>query len=327
MFDFIHHEPGRASRTAEFMAFFRALESCRRSGGERLFEDPLAIVFLPPSLRLALSVARLPLVGAIVPWFVDHRWPGARSSGVARTRLIDDALVAALRDGFEQFVLLGAGFDSRAYRLPSIDRARVFEVDHPATLGAKKARLRRRLGRLPDHLTYLEVDFERRDVEEAMRSLGLDPNARAFFLWEGVTNYLTAGAVDSTLRSVAAVAGPGSRVLFTYVHKGLLDGSVVFPGMRRLFTTLRRVGEPWTFGLDPAEVPEFLARRGFHLVEDWGAADYRSRYMGCRAQRMRGYEFYRAVLAELRPGGQPRARPEGVGPPVPPAARTHAQGH
>jgi methyltransferase (TIGR00027 family) len=308
MFVFLDpRQPARASRTAEFMALFRALESCRRPRGERLFEDPLAVAFLRPPLRLAVLLAQVPLLGRIVPWFIDSRWPGARSSGVARTRLIDDLLVAALGEGVDQVVLLGAGFDCRAHRLPGIERTRVFEIDRPATLRAKQARLRRRLPRLPDHVVFVEADLEDQDLESALRVAGFSPIARSFFVWEGVTNYLTADAVDATLRRVAAVATPGSRLLFTYVHGGLLDGSITFPGGRRLSRTLRRIGEPWTFGLDPAEVSGFLAQRGFRLLEDWGAADYRARYLGRGADRLRGYEFYRAALAEACPGRLGRA--------------------
>jgi methyltransferase (TIGR00027 family) len=143
------------------------------------------------------------------------------------------------------------------------------------------------------------VDFEHHDLVQALRSAGFSQTDRAFFVWEGVTNYLSADAVDGTLRRIASIAAPRSRLLFTYVHRGVLDGSSVFAGTRQLSTTLRRVGEPWTFGLDPAEVPRFLADRGFGLVEDWGAADFRSRYLGRRARRVRGYEFYRAALAEV----------------------------
>jgi methyltransferase (TIGR00027 family) len=289
------------------MALFRALESCRLPRAERLFEDPLAVAFLGRPLRLAVGLARLPLLGRLVPAFIDRRWPGARSSGVARTRLIDDLLLAALRQGAaEQVVLLGAGFDCRALRLPGIERARVFEVDRPATLRAKQGRLRRRL-RLPDHVVFAEADLEHQDLETVLRSTGFDPRARSFFVWEGVTNYLTADAVDATLRRIAALAAPGSRLLFTYVHRGLLDGSVPFHGGSRLAGTLRRIGEPWTFGLDPEEVSGFLDRRGFRLLEDWGASDYRSRYLGRHSRDMRGYEFYRAALAEVGPRASGRA--------------------
>ncbi len=288
-----------ASRTAEFMALFRAIETSRRPREGRLFVDPLARGFLGRSLGVVADLCRPSLLGAALERVIDHRWPGARTSGVARTRLIDDAVSEALRDGFQQFVILGAGFDSRAYRLPGLASTHVFEVDHPATLAKKKERLATSLGAFPRHITFVAIDFDRGGLAHALATAGFDSRGRSFFLWEGVTNYLTSDAVDSTLRYVTAAGAPGSRILFTYVHRGLLDGSVVFAGTEHLFATLRRSGEPWTFGLDPAELPVYLRERGLELVWDLGASDYRRRYMGSASRSMTGYEFYRAALAEV----------------------------
>jgi methyltransferase (TIGR00027 family) len=282
------------------MALFRAIETCRRPPRARLFVDRLARRFLGRSLGLVADLCRLPLLGAAAERVIDHRWPGARSSGVARTRLIDDALADALRDGFRQFVILGAGFDSRAYRLPGLASTRVFEVDHPATLAMKKERLDAVLGALPRYVTFVAVDLDGTELAAALDAAGFEPRARSFFLWEGVTNYLTPHAVDSTLQYFAATGAPGSRILFTYVHRGLLDGSMVFAGTEHLFATLERSGEPWTFGLEPAELPSYLDERGLKLVWDLGASEYRARYMGPAARHMAGYEFYRAAMAELR---------------------------
>lgn len=251
---------------------------------------------------MLVALARLRLVGRMVGTYIDHRWPGAMTSGVARTRLIDDALGDALRDGVAQVVILGAGFDCRAYRIPGIDAQRVFEVDHPATLAVKQARLARRLGALPSHVTYVAVDFNRQEPCSALRLAGFDPHVRTFFLWEGVTNYLTAAAVDSTLRAIAGAGPAGSLLLFTYVHRGLLDGSVEFSGTDRLFTTLARADEPWTFGLDPEGLATYLAERDLDLIDDLGAREYRSRYMEGWSGSMQGYEFYHAALARLRTG-------------------------
>ena len=293
----------RASRTAEFMALFRALET-DRPAGVRLFADPLAIGFLRPPLRWVVRCARIPGLGAAVPWVIDRRWPGARTSGVARTRLIDDMLDDALTAGARRVVLLGAGFDCRAYRLPRLRDVDVFEVDHPTTQAAKRDRVRRLVGAIPGRVHLVALDFDHDDVAHALGAAGYERGPRTFFVWEGVTNYLTPHAVDTTLRAVRSAAGPGDRLAFTYVHRGFLEGSLSFPGAVHLLATLRRVGEPWTFGLDPIEVADFLAERGFDLIEDWGAADYRARYMGPEAGTMRGYEFYRAALAEV--GASPR---------------------
>lgn len=284
----------RASRTAEFMALFRALETSRPAG-ERLFADPLARNFLRPSLRVAVCMARLPMLGALIEWFIDRRWPGARTSGVARTRLIDGEIAAALQQGIGQVVLLGAGFDARAYRLAGIGRSRVFEVDHAATLDVKREVLRTHARQTTGHVRFVEVDFERDDLRESLVSAGFRTDVPAFFLWEGVTNYLTADAVDATLGSVASLSATGSRLLFTYVHRAVIDAATASSNMHRLFATLQGVGEPWTFGFDPDELPGFLASRGFSLSMDQSACEYRARYLGTRGA---GYEFYRAALAQ-----------------------------
>jgi methyltransferase (TIGR00027 family) len=280
----------QASRTAEYMALFRALESARPAS-RRLFTDPLARGFLSPVLQGVVHAVGIPVLGAALPWFIDRRWPGARASGVARTRLIDDRLNAALGDGINQVVILGAGYDARAYRLPALGRVRVFEVDHPATQAAKQARMRRMLGTLPAHVTFVPLDFNEHSLPTALAAAGFDPGRRSIFIWEGVTNYLSEPTVDGTLRFVGSTAD-GSVLLFTYVHRDALTDPQVIPGGRRLARTLRRAGESWTFGLDPAAMPNYLAARGLRLLEDIGSVEYRERYLGAHGQHLRGYEFY-----------------------------------
>ena len=284
-----------ASRTAEYMALFRALESVRRPSRIGLFDDPFAYFFLRPALRGVVQLSRAPLLGAAVPRVIDLRWPGARSSGIARTRLIDDYVRASLREEVDQVVILGAGFDCRAYRIAGIETTRVFEVDHPATLLQKKEGVRHIFGALPNHVVYVDVDFNAQSLGHALRDAGFDANEHSFFIWEGVTNYLTEQAVDRTLSYVGGI--PGSRIVFTYVHRGVLDGSATFGGTRHVRNTLQRVGETWTFGLYPERLKTYLAERGLHLTEDVGATEYRARYMGASARRMKGYEFYRVAFA------------------------------
>lgn len=131
----------RPSRTAEHAAAFRALEDARRPARARLFEDPLARRFLSPRIQRVVRASALPVAGALVRAWVDLRWPGAMTSGIARTRLLDEWLGAAVRDGVRQVVILGAGYDCRALRLPELSRCRVVEVDHPLTQSIKRSRL------------------------------------------------------------------------------------------------------------------------------------------------------------------------------------------
>jgi methyltransferase (TIGR00027 family) len=285
----------RGSQTAEVVALLRALETVGPSR-DRLFADPYAECFLRPSGRLLLLLARLQPVRRGILHIVDHKWPGARTSAVARTRLVDDLLRDALKNGARQVLILGAGFDMRAYRIPEIATARVFEVDHPLTQADKIHRIKR-TGAPPGTVTYVPVDFNRQTLEGALRESDFDASARSFVLWEGVTNYLEAGAVDATLRAIAAFVPPGSELFLTYVHSGLLDGTAQFDGGREMLERVREVGEPWTCGFEPSEMPAYLAARGFALVEDLSADDYRARYFGDAARSMKGYSFYRAVRA------------------------------
>ncbi len=288
---------GYASRTAEQNALFRALESSLPEN-RRLFEDPLAQSFLTWPLALVARLAFIPGLRQFLPWYIDHRWPGVRSSVVARTRLIDDAITASLAEHTDQLVILGAGFDSRAYRLPGLRRTTVFEVDRPDTQATKRRVLERALPAPPKHVRFVASDFNQGDLESAMAAAGYSESARIFFLWEGVTNYLTEAAVDTTLRWCSR-ASPGSLLLFTYVHRDVLTRPSQFIGTERLFASLERVGEKLTWGIEPEKLPEFLAERGLSLESDLGAAEYRERYFRDAALRMRGHEFYRIALARI----------------------------
>jgi methyltransferase (TIGR00027 family) len=286
-----------SSRTAQYMALFRALESALPAT-QRLFDDPFARAFLPLRLRFVVVLAKLPLMGGLVPALIDHRWLGARTSGVARTRFIDDVVEANLRAGVNQVVILGAGFDARAYRMATMARATVFEVDHPSTSAAKRRLVEAALGSLPSHVRFVAIDFNAEPLPSTMSSAGFDRSQRTLFVWEGVTNYLTEDAVDAMLRWCASTPG-GSTIVFTYVDRHVLDAPEAFEGTAKLFATLSEAGETWTFGLAPSHLSGFLARRGLVLEEDLSAVDYRSRYFGHAASTMRGYEFYRVAVARV----------------------------
>lgn len=276
------------------MALFRALETAR-APGKRLFADPLASAFLRPSLQLALRLASIPVLGVSIPKYIDYRWPGARTSGIARTRLIDDLVLGAFQRGLEQVVILGAGFDARPYRLMRPATTRFYEVDRPGISRAKRRVIAERLGALPADIVFVEIDFNRQELRPALERAGFKHQQPAFFLWEGVTNYLTESAVDLTLRSIGSSA-PSGRLVFTYVHNDVIRNPAFFRGTKGLGKTLARAGESWTFGLDPAEVGPYLATRGLDLIDDFGAADYRTRYLGTPGV---GYEFYRVAVAQI----------------------------
>lgn len=289
--------PGRASRTAEHNALFRALEA-RRPTGRPIVIDRLAEGLLSPRYRLVISAARSPSVHHAVTAFIDRRWPGVRPTVLARTRLID-TLVAELSERAGQVVILGAGLDTRAWRLPHLAGVDVFEADHPDTQRWKQRLLRRR--RLdPTRVRFIPTDFDLGGLDAEMRGAGVDPATPTLVLWEGTTNYLSADAVDATLRWCASSA-PGSRLVFTYVDDAVLHDPSRFVGAHRLLSTLHRADEPMTFGLPPASLADYLAERGLVLASDVGAAEFRAACYGTASEAIRGHEFYRVALAEVPP--------------------------
>jgi methyltransferase (TIGR00027 family) len=285
---------GRASRTAEYNAAFRAMESARPAS-QRVLHDPYSHRLLPPGLRLLRRLAAVPGVGQGLTTYVDRRWPGMRSSVVARTRLIDDWLSDAVRDGIEQVVMLGAGLDTRAWRLPALARATVYEVDHPSTSQAKQSRLATWDADLR-RVRFVQVDFDRESFVDRLVQAGFDDSQKAAVVWDGVTNYLQPEAVDAVMRWAGGLA-PGSHFIFTYIDAAVLDGSTRFEGADSVMRSLVRSGEPWTFGLRPQDVADYLAERGLRLLADQGAADYRRHVMGEQARHIHGYEFYHVAWA------------------------------
>ena len=309
----------RTSRTAEQVALFRALESARRR--DRVFVDPYAAGFLRGGYRLLARAARVPAVGRRLEHYIDEHWPaGPRASAVARTRLIDDLVGDALTGetpaaetpagetsagetsggGARQVVLLGAGYDSRAYRLPALAGAGVFEVDHPATQATKQRLLRAQVRTdRRAHVHFVPVDLAVDDLAGALRAAGFEALERTVVVWEGVTNYLTERAVDTTVRQLAAITGSGSRLVFTYVDRAALDGTGGFRGVDEWHAAVRRQGEPWTFGFDPGELPGYLAERGLRLFLDLSTRDAADRYLLPLGRREPAAPFYRVAAAEI----------------------------
>jgi len=288
----------RASVTAEYMALFRVLESSRPSRS-RLCFDPDGSLFLTGGRKWVARLAGLPGGRRLAEWLLDRVSPGARAAGIARTKWIDDEATTALKSA-TQLVLLGAGFDVRALRLPQATRALTFELDHPQTSSAKQAALKGIEPTLPERVRYIGIDFNCQSITEALVKAGFDTSQPACWIWEGVTNYLTEEAVDRALRQIADTSTEGSILLFTYVERAVLDYPSRYYGAHRLTARLKSYGEPWTFGLDSRDVRSYLAARRFELLKDVNVAEV-WKHAGRSDLGIHGYEFYR--IASARVGG------------------------
>jgi methyltransferase (TIGR00027 family) len=260
----------RASLTAEYMALFRALESARPASA-RLFCDPFAALFLHRWRKWIYRIARCGAGRRMVERLLDRRAPGARAAGIARTKWIDDEVTRALETS-TQLVLLGAGFDTRAYRLPAAERVNTFELDLAEMSFTKQAALRKEIGSERKRVQFAGIDFNTQPVGDVPGRAGFDGTRPACFVWEGVTNYLSPEAVDGILRQVAEAAG-GSILLFTYVDCGVPDEPKLFFGAEKLLSRLHSYGEPWTFGFHSEEIERYLAERKLRLLRDLSVAE------------------------------------------------------
>jgi methyltransferase (TIGR00027 family) len=290
-----------SSFTAETMALQRAFESHRPSTS-RLFSDPYADAFLRPWMRWLAVASGVPILRGVATRLFDAKTgPGPRPSAIIRTRVIDDALVDIVDRHRErsQVVILGAGFDTRAYRLSALAAARVFELDHPATQQAKRAVIER-LGLSGDHVVHAPINFEHDDLYQVLARAGLDSTAPIVFVWEGVTNYLSAHAVDDTLATIRrASAGRDATLIVTYVDVRALDEPSPFPEARRWVKAVRDAGEPWTFGLDPRSAAQYFHDRGYSVSSDVSTKDAGEQLFSGSRRTERGSALYRVLVADV----------------------------
>ena len=289
-------QDGKASQTAQYIAFCRALET-QGQPARRLFNDPFAFALLSGSYRMVARLAYLPLFGKLVYAILDLAWPYSRSSAVVRTRAIDDLVRGAIQSGARQLVLLGAGLDCRGCRLDETAAVEVFEVDHPATQRMKKERLHACMGKLPANVRYVAMDFERDALEAKLIESGYNPAVQTVVVWEGVIDYLTESAVQSTLAVLARLLAPSSLLIFTYTHRGALDGSKDFPGARRWRFLSRVGGEPFLFGFNPDTLSEVLKPYRFQLESDASTEEIAQPYCSPLGRTEPGNRAYRVATA------------------------------
>lgn len=286
----------KTSRTAQYMALFRALESQRKTR-ERLFYDPYANYFLEFKLRFASYLYKYPAIQKYIDKIIQSKIPGAFSSGIARTKYIDDLLLSTINNGVQQVIILGAGFDTRALRLEFLKSIPVIEIDHPNTSNFKATVYKNHLKTFPDSVHFYQIDFNKQSLDELAAVHNFDFTIPTTVIWEGVTNYLTADAVKNTFSFISKFA-KNSNVIFTYIHEGILKNPSSFLGGEKLLKDLNDLEEKWTFGFEPSELQDYLNQFDMKLIEDLGAAEYRERYLPNRTEN--GYEFYRTAIAVKR---------------------------
>jgi len=256
-------QTGEPSRTALAVAWARA--DHQTLDQSRIFSDPLATQIVGPPTGRTGDFDR-----GLDPELVRKR----RLLIAARSRFADDAVAAAAAAGTGQVVVLGAGLDTSAYRNPHPD-VRFFEVDHPDTQAWKRARLAEVGIAIPATLSYVPVDFERHSLADELAVAGFDRTRPAIFLWLGVVMYLTAEAIESTLRYIAGQGG-GGEVVFDYLSPAVSDSAA----QRARADRVSSVGEPWLTARTAQEWQAQLHALGFTRSEVLFAAQAIAMYTG-----------------------------------------------
>ncbi len=261
----------------------------------RLIEDDLAVHFLPWSLRLLVHACRWGFARDLLIDWTEKRTPGIWAGMACRKRYIDDRVGEAVGSGVDAVVILGSGLDTRAYRLVAPAGIPAYEVDLPANIAYKEARLRAVYGRLPERVALVAIDLETDDPGEALAARGFRIGRRALFVCEGMTQYLTETAVRRLLAFLSK-AGVGSRFVFTYVRKDFLDGTNLYDAaeLHRRFV----LGRVWHFGLAPEAVDDLLRQHGWVQREQGGRSELASNYIGRAGRALSVSEIERIVYAE-----------------------------
>jgi methyltransferase (TIGR00027 family) len=266
--------PGKPSRTAEFVALNRALGTLAPQVPG--FSDPVAVQFLPDKWRKRVERARASLASGArtSPYPFWQRPMGVFNQ--FRTVILDRALAASPL--VEQLVILGAGLDSRAWRLDSLKDTIVFEVDFPSTQAWK----RERAASVPHKakwVRFVAIDFERDQLAPLLRAAGFDPTKPTFWLWEGVVMYLGPEAVSANLGAIAALSAPGSRIALTYLRRK--NGRVP----RSLFLAL--MGEPVRSAFSADEITDLAKSHGWRRIQDSNVQDWLKETPGLKLTRRR----------------------------------------
>ncbi|MBN2245579.1 MAG: SAM-dependent methyltransferase [Candidatus Aminicenantes bacterium] len=251
----------KSSRTASYTCFSRG---CATREKDPRFRGPdtMAELLFPPLVRLILDVAPLRqlMIQKMFP-------PGIHEYVLARTRVMDKAFIEALELQFDQIILLGAGFDTRAIRFSDSNHGtKIFELDAPNTQKAKLGVLQKKRIPIPENVIFADIDFDNQDIHEILSVAGFMDGKKNLFLWEGVTMYLNAQAIDNTLEFIRNSSSPGSRLVFDYIYASVLRRENSFYGEKEGYDLVASVGETWSFGLEDGEISDFLKKRGFTLV-------------------------------------------------------------
>ena len=232
---------------------------------QRGIEDELSYRILPFWMKSFVGLMRFE---SIRNWMIqasEKDIPGIWSGMICRKQYIDEKLIKSI-NLISAVINLGAGFDTRMYRLSDLSNTLSFEIDQPEVIQKKKTQLLKLFGTIPSHLKLVSVDFDQEDLSSALKSHGYSTEQKTFYIMEAVTQYLTENTIKITFDFLAK-AKSDSQLVFTYIRKDFLDGRVMY-GWEKAYKKYVLKDKIWLFGMDPEGWPNFLKKYGWQVVED-----------------------------------------------------------
>lgn len=285
--------PARPSHTALRTALKRAAHQLLDA--PIVFADPLALPILGPVQEAALRVDPGQFERSKLA-------PYLRALLAVRSRVAEETLAQCVAAGAGQYVILGAGLDTFAFRNSyPLQALRIFEVDHPATQAWKREQLEQAGIPLPGNLTFVPVDFEEQGLSQELLRAGLDPEAGAFFSWLGVMPYLQPAAARATLRAIAGLSGRIGGVVFDYAIPGSALGLIQRLLFKLIAARVKAAGEPWLTFCYPSDLAQELSGMGFWHLEDMTGDLLNQRYFADRADGLRVGSLYHLMKALISP--------------------------
>ncbi len=270
------------SLTANKVAMMRAAHQILDN--PKIFEDPIALSIL--------GTQGVSEIRSEKRKFKTRLHSYLRAIVVARSRFVEDALSVAIKQGIRQYVILGAGLDTFAYRNPYSDVGlRVFEIDYPATQEWKRQQLNTGNVSIPESLTFVPVDFENQSLRDRLQETGFKTDEPSFFSWLGVTMYLNKKTVMSTMKYINSSTPSGSLIIFDYTVPPSSQNFIRRFVFRLLARKMAAIGEPWQTFFDPKQLAMELKNIGFAQVEDFDPENINSQFFSDRTDKLKVGSF------------------------------------
>jgi methyltransferase (TIGR00027 family) len=278
------------SLTANKVAMMRAAHQILDN--PKVFEDPIALSIIGTQVVSEIRSEKRK--------FKTRLHSYLRAIVVARSRFVEDELSMAVKRGLRQYVILGAGLDTFAYRNPYSDTGlRVFEVDYPATQEWKRQQLNTGNVSIPKSLTFVPIDFENQSLRDRLQEVGFKTDEPSFFSWFGVTMYLNKKTVMSTMKYITSSTPSGSGIIFDYAVPPSSQNFIRRFVFRLLAHRMAVIGEPWQTFFDPQQLAMELKDIGFTQVEDIGPEDINARFFNDRTDKLKVGSFGHLMKAKI----------------------------